>query len=394
MTDCLELCRYQYDPLDRLAALTPLAQAMARRFYQGESLATELQGTAQSSILRASEQLLAYKNQSAVALLGTDQQNSVLHAEDIAIAYAPYGHREKIDILPGLPGFNGEQPDPVTGHYLLGNGYRAYNPVLMRFNSSDSLSPFGSGGLNAYAYCVGDPVNRSDPTGHFGWLSTVAGLAGVSAVGTGIAAAATRRSAPETSKILAGVAGGLLLAALGFGAAAGFQKVGSKIAERFGAGFSGKGAIGLVPRNKASSFRSMQPVLGDMPPHIKEHIFRYLPGKDMAVLGQVSSDITSAVMATSKAQFVALKYADLPYQEWLGKLDEIYFGETHGVAAMLLKRNGIKFSDIRAEHIRPPRLLGYRFRIFPRTLKYGPAEQVDPRLLAMQLQAVAGGGFF
>ncbi len=64
-------------------------------------------------------------------------------------------------------GFNGERPDPITGHYLLGNGYRAFNPVLMRFNSPDSWSPFGEGGLNAYGYCVGDPVNRSDPTGHF-----------------------------------------------------------------------------------------------------------------------------------------------------------------------------------------------------------------------------------
>ncbi|EGH35731.1 hypothetical protein PSYJA_44541, partial [Pseudomonas syringae pv. japonica str. M301072] len=38
----------------------------------------------------------------------------------------------------------------MTGHYLLGNGYRAFNPVLMRFNSPDSLSPFGEGGVNAY----------------------------------------------------------------------------------------------------------------------------------------------------------------------------------------------------------------------------------------------------
>ncbi|WP_010202033.1 RHS repeat-associated core domain-containing protein, partial [Pseudomonas amygdali] len=44
--------------------------------------------------------------------------------------------------------------------------YRAFNPVLMRFNSPDTLSPFGRGGLNAYAYCQGDPVNRSDPDGH------------------------------------------------------------------------------------------------------------------------------------------------------------------------------------------------------------------------------------
>jgi RHS repeat-associated protein len=63
-------------------------------------------------------------------------------------------------------GFNGERPDLVTGHYLLGNGYRAFNPVLMRFNSPDSWSPFGKGGLNSYAYCGGDAVNRSDKSGH------------------------------------------------------------------------------------------------------------------------------------------------------------------------------------------------------------------------------------
>jgi RHS repeat-associated protein len=68
--------------------------------------------------------------------------------------------------LLSLLGFNGERPDPVTGCYLLGNGYRAFNPVLMRFNSPDSWSPFGRGGLNAYAYCVGDPVNRHDRNGH------------------------------------------------------------------------------------------------------------------------------------------------------------------------------------------------------------------------------------
>lgn len=68
-------------------------------------------------------------------------------------------------MLTSLLGFNGERSDPMTGHYLLGNGYRAFNPVLMRFNSPDSLSPFGKGGLNGYAYCVGDPVNYSDPTG-------------------------------------------------------------------------------------------------------------------------------------------------------------------------------------------------------------------------------------
>lgn len=79
----------------------------------------------------------------------------------------------------GQLGFNGELCDPVTGHYLLGNGYRAFNPVLMRFNSPDNLSPFDKGGINAYAYCQGDPVNCVDVDGHFfaGLLSGIKFLA-------------------------------------------------------------------------------------------------------------------------------------------------------------------------------------------------------------------------
>lgn len=72
---------------------------------------------------------------------------------------------------PGL-GFNGQLTER-GGWQLLGNGYRAYNPALMRFHSPDTASPFGDGGLNAYGYCAGDPVNRVDPTGHFAWMAAV-----------------------------------------------------------------------------------------------------------------------------------------------------------------------------------------------------------------------------
>lgn len=63
-------------------------------------------------------------------------------------------------------GFNGELFESWTGHCLLGKGYRAYSPWLMMFIQPDSWSPFGAGGLNAYAYCEGDPVNLADPSGH------------------------------------------------------------------------------------------------------------------------------------------------------------------------------------------------------------------------------------
>ncbi|MBC3383938.1 RHS repeat-associated core domain-containing protein [Pseudomonas sp. SWRI179] len=168
------LCRYHYDPLDRLADCTPSAQARTQRFYLKERLTSEIQGSVQRSIFQQADQLLAQQQRQDDAvettLLATDLQRSVLHALDATrphpLAYTPYGHRPAENGLLSLLGFNGERPDPVTGHYLLGNGYRAFNPGLMRFNSPDSLSPFGKGGLNAYGYCVGDPVNRSDPTGH------------------------------------------------------------------------------------------------------------------------------------------------------------------------------------------------------------------------------------
>lgn len=57
--------------------------------------------------------------------------------------------------------------DITTGNYLLGNGHRAYSPVNQRFNSPDSHSPFGLGGLNSYAFVGNDPINRNDPTGRF-----------------------------------------------------------------------------------------------------------------------------------------------------------------------------------------------------------------------------------
>jgi RHS repeat-associated protein len=178
-TDETLLCHYHYDPLDRLTDCTLSAQTRIQRFYLKDRLASEIQGSIQRSVFQQVDQLLAQQQrQNGVVdttLLATDQQRSVLHALDAtpphSFAYTPYGHSTPENGLFSLLAFNGERPDPVTGHYLLGNGYRAFNPVLMRFNSPDNLSPFGESGLNAYAYCVGDPVNKQDPTGHISWAT-------------------------------------------------------------------------------------------------------------------------------------------------------------------------------------------------------------------------------
>lgn len=98
-----------------------------------------------------------------VSLLLVDGQHSVMaSASHNARAYTPYGAFARTDGL--FTGFTGENRDPVTGCYHLGLGYRTYNPVLMRFHSADSLSPFGEGGINPYTYR--DPVNSRDPSGH------------------------------------------------------------------------------------------------------------------------------------------------------------------------------------------------------------------------------------
>ena len=168
------LCRYHYDPLDRLVDCVPSAEAGIQRFYCKSRLASEIQGAVQRSVFQRDDHLLAKLRREGVnantTLLATDQQRSVLNVLDATglhpLVYTPYGHHTLANGLVSLLGFNGERPDPVTGHYLLGNGYRAFNPVLMRFNSPDSLSPFGEGGVNAYTYCGGDPNNRTDPSGH------------------------------------------------------------------------------------------------------------------------------------------------------------------------------------------------------------------------------------
>ncbi|ODJ93843.1 RHS repeat-associated core domain-containing protein [Pseudomonas viridiflava] len=252
MPDRPILCRYRYDPLDRLATRASFTQAVAQAFYRSGILTTEIQGAEQRSFLHQGLQLLACQTNigksSSTFLAATDQQNSVMSAattgQPKGIAYTPYGHSNP---LANLPGFNGQHPDPITGHYLLGNGYRAFNPVLMRFNSPDTLSPFGKGGLNAYAYCAGDPVNRNDPSGHElidTLISAFYIAAGVATAGIGLAIArpsfkavfkgvkvkpATadvgrqslplRRNANTTEKLSAGVAAGAITTGLMWGAA-------------------------------------------------------------------------------------------------------------------------------------------------------------------------------
>lgn len=142
-------------------------------FYQSNKLITVKQGNQHRAILRNADMPLAEVQAGETAgagLLATDDKGSVLNVQDTEDLeghyFSAYGHDPNLPSMRITLGFNGEAYVPGAASYLLGLGYRSYSPRLRRFLAADSWSPFGQGGLNAYCYCEGDPVNFIDSSGH------------------------------------------------------------------------------------------------------------------------------------------------------------------------------------------------------------------------------------
>jgi len=142
------------------------------RFYQDEQLSVTVQDGRETQLLYHFNQPLGQQvasDHSQTLLLQTDANHSVIaESQQNTLrnaVYSAYGERHSDSTLLSLRAFNGEVRE-ASGWYLLGRGYRAYNPVQMRFHSPDSFSPFGSGGVNPYMYCLGNPIALRDPTGH------------------------------------------------------------------------------------------------------------------------------------------------------------------------------------------------------------------------------------
>ncbi|MFJ4383103.1 RHS repeat-associated core domain-containing protein [Pseudomonas sp. NPDC089408] len=144
-----------------------------RHFYQIDHLTTLLGGQA-LSLLGGDQHLLAQLRCTAdvtkSVLLACEEGRSVLGVSltdrRAEFAYLPYGFHNQQPDLPDLPAYRGALPDRLLPGYSLGAGYRTFNTRLMRFQSADSMSPFGAGGINAYVYTLGDPVNLFDPSAH------------------------------------------------------------------------------------------------------------------------------------------------------------------------------------------------------------------------------------
>ncbi|KAJ5806343.1 RHS repeat protein [Penicillium pulvis] len=197
------LCEYRYDALGRLVCQKVPDQADIHLFYRGSTLVAIQTGERKISLVASDPgfywgQIVQNEGTSTTQTWVSDDHRSVLTwmeaSEVYHTQYTPYGFSPRSD-SPSL-GFNGQWRDPITGWYHLGNGYRVYNPILMRFHTPDPTSPFASGEVNAYAYCLGDPINRVDPSGHFSlfgieisWKDVVLTVAAIAA--TAVAAVLT-----------------------------------------------------------------------------------------------------------------------------------------------------------------------------------------------------------
>ena len=172
--------RWHYGPSGNIIK-TEDAAGPRWRYHTSGQLSCEVGESTQTRWVRAGNVPVAESRLASavreVMLLGTDAQGSVTTEAKDQIQTPVYGAYGQSTTGASRLGYAGALREQDTGWYFLGD-YRIYNTVLMRFHSRDSLSPFGEGGLNGYAYCAGDPVNRIDPSGHAwtDWLLPAAGL--------------------------------------------------------------------------------------------------------------------------------------------------------------------------------------------------------------------------
>ncbi|WP_286915038.1 MULTISPECIES: RHS repeat-associated core domain-containing protein [unclassified Pseudomonas] len=148
-------------------------------FYVGSRLTTVTAIESGITVFQTSTTPLAQITRSQafnVTLLACDFQKTIVQEQPNKGEfknYTPYGFSQAAHRgAGGILAFNGEHLNARTAAYLLGN-YRFYSPSSMRFNSPDNMSPFGTGGVNSYAYCGGQPITRKDDSGQF-WRDSIA----------------------------------------------------------------------------------------------------------------------------------------------------------------------------------------------------------------------------
>ncbi|KAL4905524.1 hypothetical protein BDW74DRAFT_185056 [Aspergillus multicolor] len=174
------ISQFSYDASGKLVCQTSPERPDTHFFYRGNTLIAVRVGDSRISYISDGKtyhgQIIqegTTESDTRIELWVSDSHQSIIIWQGATQSsmspqpYTPYGFGKPRSAT-GCPlGFNGQCQDPVTGWYHMGNGTRVYNPVLMRFHTPDPLSPFTSGEVNPYNLCLGDPINRTDPSGHF-----------------------------------------------------------------------------------------------------------------------------------------------------------------------------------------------------------------------------------
>lgn len=162
-------CQLSISPPPIIFVITTRMSKM-KRFYRSNLLSTLIERNSTLQMFSQHRQILAIKRNapSATDLLKINNMLTPESANHYGVqnplSHTAFGF---MNLPASMPvGFNGEHPDLHTGMYGLGQGQRWYSTALMRFSCPDSISPFGEGGINAYAYVHNDPVNLIDPDGH------------------------------------------------------------------------------------------------------------------------------------------------------------------------------------------------------------------------------------
>lgn len=232
--DAAGACDYAYDPVGRLVQTT-VDDRVSHRFHDGPLLVNEQSDDGWLSLMRAGNAVFAQSRLSqavrTVLLTGTDGQGSVRVETGEGHQLVGYSaHGLDNGTAQSRVGFAGELREPGSALYIPG-GNRPYDPCLMMFLSPDNASPEGAGGLNRYAYCSGDPVNRVDPDGHAWWNWVVAGVGLVlGAVAVAVTAGVAAPAVGAAYTALLGAGAGSMGAAAGAVAAVATSSIAGAIA--------------------------------------------------------------------------------------------------------------------------------------------------------------------
>ena len=213
----------------------PVSTTTTNYYYDNRKLIKEVCGnTTISYFYDSNNQLYGYKKNSIVYFYIRDVLGNIigiLNNSGVIVSkfdYDAFGNiiNQTGSVISNFR-YKGYYYDTETQLFYCNSRY--YSPELCRWISPDSieyLDPQSINGLNLYCYCMNNPINKYDPSGHFAISAALfIGTIVVGAlIGGGTAAYSSIKKGDEwyevALKTLSGAAlGGMLGAAMGTGAA-------------------------------------------------------------------------------------------------------------------------------------------------------------------------------